>query len=226
MAVFTGIVQGKATVEAVDRRAEGAATLRIAFPPGALAAVTIGASVAINGTCLTVVTAAGDAATFDVVDETLRVTNLGALKAGSVVNFERAARVGDEIGGHLVSGHVACTADLTAVQPSPAGDGNVTLRFAAPGRWGRYLLPKGFVALDGVSLTLGADVSQPGDGGDGATTFAVHLIPETLRVTTLGGMAAGARVNLEVDATTQAVVDAVEAAVEARVSAALAKRGL
>lgn len=143
-------------------------------------------------------------------------------------NNTSAARVGDEIGGHLVSGHVACTADLTAVQPSPAGDGNVTLRLAAPGRWGRYLLPKGFVSLDGVSLTLGSEVVQPAGGGDsgGATTFSVHLIPETLRVTTLGSLAAGARLNLEVDATTQAVVDAVEAAVEARLDAALAKRGL
>ena len=216
------------------------------------------------------------------VDETLRVTNLGGLDVGDAVNFERcgeekekwratplpallslffffrpahpnpaspsplprsAARVGDEIGGHLVSGHVACLATLTGVIPSPAGDGNLTLRLAAPGRWGRYLLPKGFVALDGVSLTLGADVCQPGSGsGSGrasgsasssapaeaaTTTFAVHLIPETLRATTLGRLTApGAVLNLEVDAATQAVVDAVEAAVEARLEAALAARGL
>lgn len=135
-----------------------------------------------------------------------------------------AARVGDEIGGHLMSGHVACLASLTSVEPAP--DGNVTLRFAAPGRWGRYLLPKGFVALDGVSLTLGADVVQPASSSDASTTFAVHLIPETLRATTLGGLSAGAALNLEVDAGTQAVVDAVEAAVEARLEAALARRGL
>jgi riboflavin synthase len=134
-----------------------------------------------------------------------------------------------------VSGHVACTATLTAVRPSPAGDGNVTLRLAAPARWGRYLLPKGFVALDGVSLTLSEDVAQPSPGGEGGgrdesggaiTAFGVHLIPETLRVTTLGRLAAGASINLEVDATTQAVVDAVDAAVEARLDAALAKRGV
>jgi riboflavin synthase len=143
--------------------------------------------------------------------------------------------VGDEVGGHLVSGHVACLASVRAVEPSPAGDGNVTLRLATPCRWGRYLLPKGFVALDGVSLTLGADVCQPQGqpqeqrqraGAGAATSFAVHLIPETLRATTLGRLSPGASLNLEVDAATQAVVDAVDAAVGARLEAALRARGL
>ena len=210
--MFTGIVQGTATVASVDRPAPGVAALVLRFPPGALAGVPIGGSVAVDGTCLTVVSVDGDAARFDVVDETLRVTTLGRLGQGSRCNFERSARVGDEIGGHLVSGHVAATAAVVGV--ARQDDGNVALTFRVPGPWGRYILPKGFVAVHGVSLTVGSVVRSPSDPG--AADFTVHLIPETLRVTVLGGLAEGDAVNIEVDAGTQAVVAAVDAALEER----------
>jgi riboflavin synthase len=220
--MFTGIVQGTATVTSIDRPSPGTAQLALTFPPGALAGVPLGGSVAIDGTCLTVVAVEGDVARFDVVDETLRVTTLGALAAGAATNYERSARVGDEIGGHMVSGHVACTATVAAVRR--ADDGNVSVDLALPSLWRRYVLSKGFVALAGCSLTVGA-VTHEG--------FTVHLIPETLRATVLGSWAPGDRVNVEVDAGTQATVDAVERVLEerlegvvaARVEAALAARG-
>ena len=275
VAVFTGIVQGTATVSSVERRTGGgsisssssssspspssssteSAKFTLAFPPGALAGVTAGGSIAINGTCLTVVTAdeAASVSTFDVVGETLRVTSLGRLEPGSRANFERAARVGDEIGGHLVSGHVCCVARVEEVerQGSGGGDGdggsgsgndennnqndsgNVRMRFRVPARWGKYILPKGFISLDGCSLTVGPDVvtekkkgagnSNGDDDDDESTTlFSVFFIPETLRVTRFGEAKVGDAINVEVDATTQAVVDAVERVVDVRIEERLA----
>lgn len=262
VAVFTGIVQGTATVSSVEKRggsssssssgstaettSSESATFTLAFPPGALVGISAGGSIAINGTCLTVVTAdeARSVSTFDVVGETLRVTSLGKLEAGSRANFERAARVGDEIGGHLVSGHVCCVARVEELERrngngEGGGDesetnstGNVRMRFRVPARWGKYILPKGFISLDGCSLTVGPDVetekrASENDDEDQATTlFSVFFIPETLRVTRFGEIGVGDVVNVEVDATTQAVVDAVERAVDARIEERLAGRGL
>lgn len=195
--MFTGIVSGTARV-AEARRDAGLLRLLLELPPGRADGLAIGASVAIAGTCLTAVAADGPRVRFDCIDETLRKTTLGALRAGDRVNVERAARFGDEIGGHLLSGHVIGTlpvADRREV------DGNLALRFTGLGAWARYVLPKGFVAIDGCSLTVG----EVGDDG-----FSVHLIPETRRVTTLGDLRPGDRVNLELDAQTQAVVDTVE----------------
>jgi riboflavin synthase len=137
--VFTGIVQGKAEVEDVQRK-EDFARFNIRLPAGKADGVQIGASVAINGACLTVTSIAGDLLGFDVMVETLRATNLGALGAGSAVNFERAARVGDEIGGHNVSGHVHTTATIKAVEDTP---NNRRVTFELPeARWMKYILPK------------------------------------------------------------------------------------
>jgi riboflavin synthase len=198
--MFTGIVQGTAEVAEL-RRAAGFVQMRVRFPPGRTAGVTLGASVAINGTCLTVTAIEGDVLSFDVIEETLRVTNLGALAPGAAVNFERSARVGDEIGGHNVSGHVHSTATITSIQRT---ENNVRMAFAlaAPQPWSRYILPKGYVSVDGCSLTVGE--TSPGGG------FCVYLIPETLRVTVLGARAVGDAVNVEVEASTQAIVDTVE----------------
>jgi riboflavin synthase len=135
---------------------------------------------------------------FDLMMETLRVTNLGELKPGDEVNLERAARFGDEIGGHLLSGHIHGRARLLQ-RETP--ENNLRLLLEAPAGLERYLLPKGYVALDGVSLTLGEV-----DG----RRFSVYLIPETLRVTTLGQRSPGELLNLEIDTQTQAVVDTVE----------------
>lgn len=258
VAVFTGIVQGTATVSSLEKKGSASgtgaaaetvsspsesATLTLALPPGALVGVSPGGSIAVNGTCLTVVTAdeARSVTTFDVIGETLRATSLGELKAGSRANFERAARVGDEIGGHLVSGHVCCVGRVEEVErlngngrvggdgnENNNGEGNVRMRFRVPSLWGKYILPKGFISLDGCSLTVGPDVEtekgSENDENQATTLFLVFFIPETLRVTRFGEVRVGDVVNVEVDATTQAVVDTVERVVDARIEERLAGR--
>jgi riboflavin synthase len=157
--------------------------------------------VAVNGTCLTVTAVDGDAASFDLIVETLRATNLGKLIVGSEVNYERSARVGDEIGGHTVSGHVHCTAEIVEVVDS---EHNRKVVFETSDRaLIKYVLPKGFIAIDGCSLTVG-DV-------DKATgRFNVWLIPETLRVTVFGAKSIGDTVNVEIESQTQVIVDTIE----------------
>ena len=131
-------MQGKAQVTAFDRKADFA-TLRARFPPGSATGVAIGASVAINGTCLTVTQQHGDELCFDLIVETLRATNLGALRVGSAVNFERSARIGDEVGGHNVSGHVHTTAVISAVEDTPD---NRKVVFTVPPQLMKYILSK------------------------------------------------------------------------------------
>ncbi len=192
--MFTGIVQGIAKVESLDVR-PGLTTFVIAFPEGSVDGVTIGASVAIDGTCMTVTAQDGNRLWFDAMQETLRLTTLGKLAQDSRVNFERAARIGDEIGGHLLSGHIHCTARVVG-RETP--ENNCTLTFEVPEDWQKYLFPKGFIAINGASLTIG-DVS--------GNRFNVHLIPETLRATTFADIAEGDLVNIEVDSQTQTIVD-------------------
>lgn len=201
MALFTGIVQGVAEVRELALNAAGdAARLVVRFPPGAIDGVAVGASVAVNGTCLTVVSAdeAAAEARFDLVVETLRATNLGSLAAGSRVNFERSARYGDEVGGHAVSGHVHAVAEVVAVEET---EDNRRVLFKVPEHIMKYVLPKGFVAVDGCSLTVGETT---------ADTFSVYLIPETLRQTCFLDRVVGTGVNVEVEQQTQAIVDTVE----------------
>ena len=145
-------------------------------------------------------------ACFDVIGETLRCTTIGELAIGHKVNFERSATLGDEIGGHLLSGHIAGTVEVVYRHEE---EGNLTLSLRPPAEHHKHILPKGYVALDGCSLTVGSV-----DGGSGV--FAVHLIPETRRVTTLDAKRAGDRLNLEVDAWTQAVVATVERVLASR----------
>jgi riboflavin synthase len=196
--MFTGIVQGLCAVATVDERQS---LRRLSIDLGALAAgLELGSSVAINGTCLTVTAVDGGFACFDVIRETLNLTNLGDLTPGRLVNVERSFRVGDEIGGHIVSGHVSGTAVVSAVESGPQ---ERTVLFRVPAELLKYLSYKGFVALDGASLTI-SRVSA------GSSEIGVSLIPETIARTTLGAVAAGDRVNLEVDAQTRSVVDTVE----------------
>ncbi|MEC7377797.1 MAG: riboflavin synthase subunit alpha [Pseudomonadota bacterium] len=192
--MFTGIVQGLATVEEITAR-PGLSTFAIRLPEEKAQGVTIGASVAINGTCLTVTRQDGQVLFFDAMQETLKLTTLGDLEAGSTVNFERAARIGDEIGGHLLSGHVHTTARIVEiVRP----ENNVTLWFEVPEAWTRYIFPKGYIAINGASLTIGEVKGN---------RFNVHLIPETLRATTFSQASEGERVNIEIDSQTQTIVD-------------------
>jgi len=169
----------------------------VELPEDMAGGLQTGASVAHNGCCLTVTETDGRTARFDLMAETLDKTNLGRLKAGDLVNLERAARFGDEIGGHLMSGHITATTEILLIERT---EHNTTMHFALPAALKPYILPKGFVGLDGCSLTIGSV---------GEDSFCVHLIPETLRRTLFGTRQAGDTVNLEIDPQTQAVVDTV-----------------
>lgn len=179
--MFTGIVQSTAKVLHLDPNATGA-RLQLGLQQWALEA---GESVAVNGCCLTELPGAG--AEFDLSRETLQRTSLGALRPGSLVNVERALRAGDALGGHLMAGHVDGLAELLAIEPQGQG---AVWTLGAPSELARFIADKGSVALDGVSLT---PYNVQG------SRFQVALIPHTLGATTFGGLAVGAKLNLEVD---------------------------
>lgn len=179
--MFTGIVEELGAVMAV-----GDGRLRV-YGPVVTSDARPGDSIAVNGVCLTVVTSGDGEFTADVMAETLRRSSLGALRPGDRVNLERAARVGDRLGGHLVQGHVDGVASI--VQRSPGGEWDL-VRFTLPGELARYVAEKGSITVDGVSLTV---VSVDAD------SFTVGLIPTTLKLTTLGFKGVGEPVNLEVD---------------------------
>ena len=195
--MFTGIVQGMGRVVSVEQPAADFRTHTVELPEDMAGGLQTGASVAHNGCCLTVTETDGRTARFDLMAETLGKTNLGRLKAGDLVNLERAARFGDEIGGHLMSGHITATTEILRIERT---EHNTTMHFALPAALKPYILPKGFVGLDGCSLTIGSV---------GEDSFCVHLIPETLRRTLFGTRQAGDTVNLEIDPQTQAVVETV-----------------
>ena len=197
--MFTGIVQECAQVEQVSLE-DGVMRLELALSPGGCEGLVGGASVAVNGTCLTVARQQGTRIGFDVIAETLRLTNLATLQAGSRVNVERSATFADEIGGHRVSGHVSGTTQVLERRDQEA---NRVLRFALDDDWSRFLFHKGFVALDGASLTISALDREEG-------WFEVSLIPETLQRTLFGGRDVGDVINVEVDSETVAVVETVE----------------
>ncbi len=197
--MFTGIVQGTAEVVSIEEKMNFR-THVVRLPEVLLPGLEPGASVAHNGCCLTVTDIDGDKVSFDLMQETLRVTNLGALAVGDRVNVERAARFGDEIGGHAMSGHILCTAEVSRVIES---DNNRQVWFRLPNQWMKYVFTKGYVGIDGISLTIG-DVE-----GD---EFSVNLIPETLQRTNIGTRRVGDRINIEIDPQTQAIVDTVERA--------------
>mgnify|MGYP001135359354 CR=1 FL=1 len=193
--MFTGIVQGRGEVIART----GSELVRLVIRVPSTDGLERGASIAINGVCLTAVEWQDRDVHFDVIAESLRVTNLGDLNVGDPVNVERAARYGDEIGGHLLSGHVHGTATLVGREEQ--GD-NLALTMTADPDIVRYLMPKGYVALDGCSLTLGPVIEN--------NQFQVFLIPETRQVTVVEWRKIGDTINLEIDTQTQAIVDTVE----------------
>ena len=195
--MFTGIVQGTAEVVEINEK-ENFRTHSIRLPADRLDGLAPGASVAHNGCCLTVTRIDGDLVSFDLMQETLRVTNLGSLITGDKVNIERAARFGDEIGGHQMSGHILCMATITRIIRS---ENNRQIWFRIPEQYTRYIFTKGYIGIDGISLTIG-DV----DGCE----FCVNLIPETLERTNMGFRVEHDLVNIEVDPQTQAIVDTVE----------------
>ncbi|MCG6659039.1 riboflavin synthase subunit alpha [Halomonas campisalis] len=206
--MFTGIVQGTAEIVAIEE-AEAFRTHVVALPEALRRGLELGASVAHNGVCLTVTAIDGERVSFDLMRETLAVTNLGALEVGDRVNIERAARFGDEIGGHAMSGHVMAMAELVELDETP---NNRRLWFQVPQALVRFLFDKGYVGVDGISLTIGEVRHVAGQG----PRFCVNLIPETLARTTLVDRVPGDRVNIEVDPQTQAIVETVERVLAAR----------
>lgn len=182
--MFTGIVQ-PATVHAFEPLENGAArlTLELAFTDD----LELGESVAVNGCCLTVARTASTTADFDLLQETLRVTNLGDLKAGTVVNVERALRLGDRLSGHFVQGHVDTTAEVIALE---ADGQDHRYEISVPEKFRRYLIRKGSITIDGMSLTA-ADV--------GDSSMTIWITPHTFEVTNLRERQPGQRVNLEFD---------------------------
>jgi len=227
--MFTGIVQGIATVRSITDR-PGLRSFTLSFPPGfcdgpggglgdglantlanSLAnTLAIGASVAVDGVCLTVTSLPGaDAASFDVMQQSLSLSTLGGLREGSRINVERAARDGAEIGGHPLSGHVDFIATVAEVRRP---ENNHVLKIAVPAPWMRYIFAKGYIAVNGASLTVAEAQRQ----ADGSGSFEVWLIPESLRMTTFGEKAEGAQLHIEIERQTQVFVDTVRAAIDER----------
>jgi riboflavin synthase len=201
--VFSGIVEGTATVTAVARN-KGLYNLEIEVPDGFSSDLQIGVSVCVDGVCLTVSSIRSDRLGFDVMMETLNVSTLEAIKEDDKVNVERSMRFGDEIGGHLVSGHVS---DMVTVLQVDKPENNHVMTFRTTPEVMRYVFPKGYIALNGVSLTIGeVDRSR--------NEFSAYLIPETLRLTNLGQKQAGDPVNLEIETQTRNMVDTISGAVE------------
>ncbi|KIO35265.1 riboflavin synthase [Shewanella sp. cp20] len=195
--MFTGIVQATCEVVAIHKK-DGLNTIEIAMPSHLKENLQRGASVANNGVCLTVTEMADDRVFFDVMEETLRLTNLAGLSVGSQVNIERSLTYGSEIGGHVLSGHVHTQATVVEVSHTPA---HFDIRLEVDPKWMNYILYKGFVGVNGCSLTVG-EVSETG--------FMLHLIPETLEITNLDEVSVGTMLNIEIDSQTQAIVDTVE----------------
>ncbi len=204
--MFTGIVQGIATVTRLEDR-PGLRSFTLAFPPGFADGLAIGASVATDGVCLTVTALEGpDAARFDVMQQSLSLTTLAGLVEGSRVNVERAAKDGAEIGGHPLSGHVDFMATVAQIRRP---ENNRVLRIAVPPRWMRYVFAKGYIAVNGASLTVA-------EADRAAGWFDVWLIPETLRMTTFAEKTEGAALNIEIERQTQVFVDTVRDAIDER----------
>lgn len=184
--MFTGMIRELGSVSSA-RRSKGLLTVQV-YAPETASGVGLGESVSINGACLTVVRVGQGAMTFEVVPETQRLTTLGRLSVGSTVNVEPSLALTDRLNGHVVLGHID---GVGRIVRRTQKTGDVAMEIQADQALRRYLSPKGPIAVDGVSLTLGAQISAKG--------FSVFLIPETLQRTTLGSRKAGDLVNLEVD---------------------------
>ncbi len=191
--MFTGIVAGTARVLAIE---EEGGVRKINIDLGGFSeGLEIGASVSIDGVCMTVAHINENEAMFEAIDETLERTTLGQIEEGSYVNIERSLKFGDELGGHMISGHIMAKARITE-RVERGGNLHIlieNLELVRP-----FVMEKGFIAIDGMSLTVGEVTNED---------FSLHIIPETLRVTTIGNKVVGSMVNIEIDARTQAIVE-------------------
>lgn len=187
--MFTGIVTDIGTVASAEQKADLRLAIRCGYD---MATVDLGASIACSGVCLTVVDKGGDWFAVDLSTETLSRTARDLWSDGAKLNLERSLRVGDELGGHFVAGHVDCVGEVVGVCPE---GGSTRIGVAIPRDLAAMVAPKGSIALDGVSLT----VNDVRDAEDGRTHFSVNIIPHTAACTTLGDIAAGRQLNVEVD---------------------------
>lgn len=195
--MFTGIVQGVGKIiQIIDK--DKLRSYKIELPKHLMQNLQIGASIANDGCCLTLTGFGDNWVIFDIMQETLSITTLGDKKVGDYINIERSAKYGDEVGGHIMSGHVACTAKITQIIKTET---NCTMVIEIPSLFQKYILYKGFIGIDGASLTIGKINDNQ---------FSIHLIPETLAITTLKNKKEGDKVNIEIDSQTQAIVDTVE----------------
>ncbi len=187
--MFTGIVTDIGIIRSAEQRADLRLTIACAFD---MASVELGGSIACSGVCLTVVDKGDDWFAVDVSAETLSRTAKDLWSEGARLNLERPLRVGDELGGHFVTGHVDCVGEIVEIRPE---GGSTRIEIAVPDDYARLIAPKGSVTLDGVSLT----VNDIGEAGDGRTVFSVNIIPHTAASTSLGKAAADGQLNVEVD---------------------------
>lgn len=197
--MYTGIIQALCpVVDLIDK--PGLKSFIVELSTHLVDGLQIGASVSLDGVCFTVTEIDGTRVSFDAMQETLEKSTIGMLKRGDQVNVERSAKMGDEIGGHPMSGHVSTMAQIVAVDES---ENNKSMTFKVDPSWMRFVFSKGFIGLDGASLTVVDADKETG-------TFKVHFIPETLRLTRFGAKHVGDFVNVEIDPQTQVIVETVE----------------
>jgi len=200
--MFTGIVAGTGRISSIA--GEDVIRFVIDFSTVSTDGLVTGASVSVDGVCLTVVEIDSPKISFDAIPETLEKTTLGSKQIGDSVNLERALKMGDELGGHLLSGHIM---GMGKISGRVEGDENLDLMIECPSGIMKFVQEKGYIAIDGISLTIG-EVHDD--------SFALHLIPETISLTTIGSKNIGESVNIEVDSMTQTIVTTVERILEAR----------
>ena len=205
--MYTGIVQEQLPILTIQKK-NGMSTFSVNFPDYLLKHLETGASVAINGVCFTVTSIENGVVTFDAVRETLELSNIKYLEVGTMVNVERSAKQDAEVGGHVLSGHVIDTASVSEVESS---ENNCRMTFTGSSSWLKYVFNKGFLAINGASLTV-ADLDRD------AATFSINLIPETLKRTNFSLMEKGDEVNIEIESQTQVIVDTVERVMAERYS--------
>lgn len=196
--MYSGITQGLFVVSRVEKK-PGTIHYAVVLNDHLMDGLKIGSSVNVDGVCQTVTAINALEVQLTAIDETLRLTTLNELFVGRRVSIERSIHYGDEIGGHEIAGHIIGTAEILQINRH---ENNLQLSLHCPSEWMKYILPKGFIAVDGSSLTVGA--CRP-EG-----LFDIHLIPETLRLTNFGHKQMGERVNIELDRTTQVIVTTIE----------------
>jgi riboflavin synthase len=196
--VFTGIVEGTGIISKIAKK-ENLSTITVQTPFNFNEGIQVGASVCVDGVCLTVTQINQDSLEFDLIIETLKVTTFGEIEEKYIVNLERSMKLGDEFGGHIISGHVFDTATITKISEP---ENNYILTLNIDSNLQKYIFPKGYISLNGISLTIG-EVNK------NTNTFTVYLIPETLRLTNLIHKLVGDSINIEIETQTRNTVDTI-----------------